>query len=115
MRFDANDLSLAYANILKTQYNNNRKIAEKASFSKLVGILKLKNYTEEKLIFILKNWCVLLLTEENELRRNSRLKKILKQLFELKAGGDETGYIARLQRAGALRKFLEKIVKENIE
>ncbi len=115
MRFDATDLSLAYANILKDQYNNNRKLAEKASFSKTRRMLQLKNYHEEKLKFILKNWCVLLLTEEQELRRNSGLKKILKKLFELKAGGDEEDYIARLQRAGALRKFLEKIVKENIE
>jgi hypothetical protein len=114
VRFDANDLSLAYANILKNQYSNNRKLAEELSFSKLADILKLKNYTEEKLVFILKNWCILLLTNENELRRNNGLKKVLKQLFEIKASGDEAAYIAGLQRAGELRKLLERIVKENV-
>jgi len=114
VRFDATDLSVAYANILKDQYNNNRKVAEELSFTKLVGITQLKNYHEEKLKFILKNWCILLLTNEKELRRNSGLRKILKKLFELKASGDEEDYIAELQRAGELRKFLERIVKENV-
>ncbi|MEP6514464.1 MAG: hypothetical protein ABJA79_11375, partial [Parafilimonas sp.] len=114
MRFDATDLSLAYANILKNQYNNNRKVAEELSFTKLADIIQLKNYHEEKLKFILKNWCVLLLTNEQELRRNSGLKKSLKKLCELKAEGDEEDYISELQRATELRRFLEKIVKENI-
>jgi hypothetical protein len=114
VRFDATDLSLAYANILKNQYNNNRKLAEELSFSKLADIIQLKNYHEEKLKFILKNWCILLLTDEQELRRNSRFKEILKKLFELKAGGDEEDYISELQRATELRKLLEKIVKENV-
>ena len=115
VRFDATDLSLAYANILKNQYNNNRKVAEELSFTKLADIIQLKNYHEEKLKFILKNWCVLLLlTNEQELRRNSGLKKILKKLFELKARGDEEDYISELQRARELRKFLERIVKENV-
>lgn len=114
VRFDATDLSLAYANILKDQYNNNRKVAEELLFTKLVDIIQLKNYHEEKLKFILKNWCILLLTNEEELPRNSRLKKILKKLFELKASGNEEDYIAELQRAGELRKFLERIVKENV-
>jgi hypothetical protein len=113
VRFDATELSVSYANILKNQYNNNRKVAEMLSFTKLAYIIKLKNYHEEKLKFILKNWCILLLTNEQELRRNSGLKKILKKLFELKAGGDEEDYISELQRATALRKLLERIVKEN--
>ena len=114
VRFDATDLSLAYANILKNKYNNNRKLAEELSFTKLAEIIKLKNYHEEKLTFILKNWCILLLANEQELRRNSRLKKLLKKLFELKAGGNEEDYIFELQQASELRKFLEKIVKENV-
>ncbi len=114
VRFDATDLSVAYANILKNHYNNNRKVAEEFSFAKLVDILQIKNYHAEKRKFILKNWCVLLLTNEQELRRNSGLKKSLKKLFELKAEGDEEDYISELQRAMELRRFLEKIVKENI-
>ncbi len=114
MRFDATDLSVAYANILKNQYNNNRKVAEELSFTKLADIIQLKNYHEEKLKFILKNWCILLLAKEHELRCNNGLKKNLKRLFELKAGDDDENYIAELQRATELRKLLERIVKENV-
>ena len=114
VRFDATDLSLAYSSILKDQYSNNRKLAEESSFTKLAEWLQLKSYYEEKLQFILKNWCVLLFNNEKELPRNSRLKKILKKLFELKAGGSEEDYITELQRAKELRKFIERIVKENV-
>src|SRR5205085_5706244 len=71
VRFDATDLSLAYANILKNKYNNNRREAEEQSFSNLVDILQVENYHEENLRFVLKNWCVLLLTNETGLRQNS--------------------------------------------
>ncbi len=114
VRFDATDLSLVYGNILKNHYSNNRKVAEEYSFAKLVDILQITNYHEEKLNFILKNWSVLLLTNEQELRRNSRLKKMLKKLFQLKTNGNEEDYIAELQGAKEFRKFLEKIVKENV-
>jgi hypothetical protein len=110
--FDATDLSLAYANILTNQYDNHRKVAEKISFPKLIEIMQLKNCHEEKLEFILKNWCVLLLANEQELRRNNDLKKSLQKLFELKARGDEEDYISELQSAKELRKYIEKIVKE---
>ncbi|MEO6455825.1 MAG: hypothetical protein ABIN97_17220 [Ginsengibacter sp.] len=110
VRFDATDVSLAYARILKDQYNNNRKLAEERSFTKLARLLQLKNYHEEKLQFILKNWCVLLLSNEQELRRNPGLKKKLKKLVELKAEGAEEDYITELQAARELRKFLEGIV-----
>ena len=112
VRFDATDLSLVYASILKDQYNNNRKLAEEISFTKLAELLKLKNYHEEKLQFILKNWCILLLSNEQELRHNSGLKKILKKLFELKAGGSEEDYIAELQRAGEFREAPIRQVSE---
>jgi hypothetical protein len=113
-RFDATDLSLVYAMILKEQYNNNRKLAEDYCFKKLGELLRLKNYHEEKLQFVLKNWCVLLFSQEQELRNNNRLKKILKKLFELKAGGSEEEYIAILQRSKELRKFFERMLKETI-
>ena len=114
VRLDATDLSLVYARILKDQYNNNRKLAEELSFTKLVELLQLKYYHEEKLQFILKNWCILLFSNEQELRHNSGLKKILKKLFELKARGPEEDYIAELQQAGELRKFFERMLKENV-
>jgi len=85
-------------------------VAEERSFTKLAKLLQLNNYHEEKLQFILKNWCVLLLSNGQELSRNSGLKKKLKKLFELKAAGSEEDFIAELQQAGDLRKLLEKIV-----
>ena len=113
VRFDATDLSRAYAAILKVQFNNNRRKAEELSFRKLVKLLQIKNYHEGKLQFIIKNWCVLLLSNEKELRSNTRLKKLLKNVFELKAGGSEEDYITALQKAQELRKFLEKIIIES--
>ena len=80
----------------------------------MAELLKLKNYHEEKLQFILKNWCILLLSNEQELRHNGGLKKILKKLFELKARGLEEDYIVELQRAGELRKLFERMLKENV-
>jgi hypothetical protein len=114
LRFDATDISIAYARILETQYGNNRKLAEKRSFIQLVKLLQLKNYHEEKLQFILKNWCVILFSNKEELRRDNGLKRELKKLFELKARGSEEDYITQLQKAKELRKFIEKILKENV-
>ncbi len=114
VRFDATDLSQAYARILKAQYNNNRKLAEERSFTKLAKLLQINNVHEEKMEFILKNWCILLLSNEQEWHHNSVLKKKLKKLFELKAGGHEEDYIGELQRTGELRKFLERMLKENL-
>ena len=91
-----------------------QRSAGSMAFIKLAEIIQLKNYHEEDLKFIVKNWCILLLTNEQELRHNSGLKKILKKLFELKAGGEEEDYISELQRATDLRNFLERIVKENV-
>lgn len=112
VKFDATDLSLVYARILKDQYNDNRKLAEEDCFRKLAEWLQIKNYHEEKLQFILKNWCVLLFSNEQELLRNNGLKKILKKLFALKAEGSEEDYIAELQRAGELRKFFERLLQQ---
>jgi hypothetical protein len=113
VRFDAGDLSIAYSNILKNKYNNDRKLAEKKSFAKLADLLLVKNRDEEKMNFILKNWCVLIFGKQQDLRNNIGLKKMLKKLFELKAEGDEEAYISGLQKEGSLRKLLKEIVKEN--
>ena len=114
VQFDATDLSMAYARILKRQYHNNRKLAEESSFIELAALLKIEKYYEEKIQFILKNWCVLLLSDDRELRNNNKLKKKLKRLFELKADGGEEDYISGLQQAGEVRRFIEKIIKENL-
>jgi hypothetical protein len=52
----------------------------------------------------LRNWSILLLNNEKELRNNGGLKKILKKLFALKADGSEEDYIYGLQRSVALKK-----------
>jgi hypothetical protein len=114
VHFDATDLSRVYAGILKDQYNNKRKPAEEHCFKKLALLLQLKNYQEEKLQFILKNWGILLLSNENKFRGSNTSRKLLKSLFELKAGGIEEDYIAELQRAGEVRELLERLLKENI-
>ncbi len=112
--FDATDLSLAYARILQKQFNGNRKLADNRSFHELARLLQIKNYYENKIQFILKNWCVLLGNKLEELRPNTTLRKTLKKLFELKARGPEEEYISELQHAKDLKKLLEKIVAENI-
>jgi len=112
VRFDATDLSRAYLNIVRRKYNDNRKLAEEVSFMKLIGILQIKNYDEEKTKFILKNWCVLLLTHEKELRTNGKLRTSLKNLFECKANGSEEEYITRLQQSKQLKELIQQVVIE---
>ncbi len=111
VRFDATDLSLAYAGILTKKYNGNRVLAEREAGKKLASILQIKNYREENMKFILNNWAVLLLNNEKELRHNGALKKSLKKLFILKAGGSEEAYITGLQQAVELREFIELMLK----
>jgi hypothetical protein len=113
VRFDATDLSVAYARILQKRFNRNRKLADNRSFYELARLLQIKNYSENNIQFILKNWCVLLGNKMDELRPNTTLRKTLKKLFELKARGPEEEYIYELQHAKGLKKLLEKIVAEN--
>jgi len=115
VRFDATDLSLIYARILQKRFNGNRKLANDRSSHELARLLQIKNYYEEKMQFILKNWCVLLDDKLKELRPNKRLIKTLKKLFELKAHGSEEEYIFELQHAKDLKKLLNRIVAENLE
>ena len=82
VQFDATDLSRAYAAILKDQYNNKRKPVEELAVKKLAAILKIKSYQEVNIQYVLKNWSILLLNNEKELRGNGKVKKILKKLFE---------------------------------
>ena len=110
VRFDVTDLSRAYVSILKKQYNNKRKPAEELALKKLAAILKIKNYQEVNIQYVLRNWSILLLNNEKELRSNSGLKKILKKLFELKANGSEEEYIYGLQRSVALKKMMVRVL-----
>jgi hypothetical protein len=112
VNFDATDLSRAYAGIVTKKFKGKRNLAEKDTVKKLADILGIKNYREENLDFVLKSWAVLLLSKERELRKNNAIKEKLKRLFVLKAGGSEEMYIAALQQAPELRKFLETVLKE---
>ncbi len=112
--FDATDLSLAWAGILNKKYNNSPGMAGEYAIKKLANILQIKNYAEEKMSFILKNWSLLLLANEKELRSNDPLKKILKRLMGLKAAGSEEDYIKEMQRTDVLKKFMESLLKEYV-
>lgn len=107
IRFDATDLSLVYAAIVKEHYNGDRKKAGEGSSRKLAKLLGLTHNYGESLAFVLGSWAVLLLSQESELRRDSKLRSTLKKLLELKSGGHEEDYIKELQRAKGLRKRFE--------
>ena len=61
--------------------------------------------------FILQNWALLLIHDETALQKNSALKKIVKQLFVLKATGSEFDYHTLLQKTKALRIIMESVAK----
>ena len=79
VQFDVTDLSRAYAGILKDQYNNKRKPAEALALKKLAAILKIKNYQEVNIQYVLRNWSILLVNNEKELRSHDGLKKKIKK------------------------------------
>ncbi|CAN5266233.1 hypothetical protein BH09BAC6_BH09BAC6_29490 [soil metagenome] len=112
VRFDATDMSRAYAGILTKKYNNNRQLTQKTAAKKLAAILQIKNYQDDNINFVLKNWAMFLLCKEKELKQNNRLKQTLKTLFNLKATGSEEAYISTLQKATGLQKLTEELVKE---
>lgn len=111
--FDATDCSRAYSNIIREQFNNNRRKAETYGLKKLSDWLQIKNYKDEQLNFVLKNWCVLLFNKEMQLPQNALTKKVLKSLFALKAGGTEEGFIRLMQDFTVLREYIEMVVKKN--
>lgn len=111
VRFDATDMSRAYAAIITKKYKGNRQLAEKGAAKKLAAILQIKNYEEANMNFVLKNWAVFLLCKAEEIKQNSRLNKTLKSLFSLKASGREGAYITSLQRNLALQKLIDDLLK----
>ena len=115
VRFDVTDLSRAYAGILKEKFNGNRLKAEKDSAKKLAGILQIKNYQDDNINFVLKNWSLLLLSCEKELLQNSGLKKLLKKLFMMKAKGSEEDYIKALQQSPDLKKMMEGLLEKYLD
>jgi hypothetical protein len=88
-RFDATDMSRAFAGIVSEKYKGDRSMAAKDAAKKLAGMLQIKNYRESNMYFVLQNWAVFLLCMQKELVQNPPLKKTLKTLFTLKATGSE--------------------------
>lgn len=111
VRFDANDLSLAYASILKHKYKNNRTRFEQGKEQKLAALLQIKNNEAPTMKFILQNWALLLMHDEAALQKNSDLRKVLKKLFVLKATGNDADYHALLQKAYEVRSIMESVIR----
>jgi hypothetical protein len=111
VRFDANDLSLAYASILKHKYKNNRQRFEQGKEQKLAALLQIKNNETPAMKFILQNWSLLLMHDEAALKKNGDLRKVLKKLFVLKATGNEAAYHALLQKANEVRSIMESVIR----
>jgi hypothetical protein len=112
VRFDANDLSLAYAAILQKKFKNNRSKFEQAKAKELAAILKLNIAVDPMLEFTVQNWSLMLLPHKKELQQNPAIKKSLKELFLLKSKGSETAYHFLLQKNNMLREWMEELVKE---
>ena len=85
VRFDATDMSRTYAGIITKKYNGNRQLAQKNAVKKLAAILQIKNYQDDNINFVLKNWAVFLLCKEKELAKNNHLKKNIKNFIKPKS------------------------------
>jgi hypothetical protein len=114
VKFDATDLSLAYAGIKKYYHSNKNKTVNETNLKKLAGLLGIKNFQEMNLQFVLRNWSTLLFSREEEWRNNIRLKKAVKKIIELKADGPEEEDIAELQKANEFRHIIEIILKKYV-
>jgi len=115
VHFDATDISRVFAAIVKKRYNNNRKLAQERTFKKLVTLLGIPDSYNDNFTFIVKNWCVLLMENETELKRDARLRGSIKKFFRLKADGDEELAVSEMQKAKEWRKLMEGIVKQNLK
>jgi hypothetical protein len=111
VRFDANDLSLAYAAILQKQYKNNRNKFEKDKTEQLAAVLKLPIHKDPMLQFTVQNWSLLLTQHQALIKKNAAIRKSLKELFLLKSKGSETEYHFLLQKKDVLRKWMEEVLK----
>lgn len=108
VNFDATDLSRRYADIIRKQFNNNRKQAEAYCLKRLMARLGLKGIRDKNLSFIHRNFCVLLFNKAEQVKENRLVKTRLKLLFELKANGREKDYIRALQQSKDLfKKFID--------
>jgi thiol:disulfide interchange protein len=113
VRFDANDLSTAYASVIKAHYAGNRKAAEEYACHRLIKLLHLESaYRNNNLLFVVKNWCVLLMANEKLLRSDKALQQQLKKMFLLKANGSEEEYLQEM-RKGKVLSLLDFVAQPN--
>jgi len=106
VNFDATDLSRIFVNLIDNNQNKGQNISKVLASKNLVNILGFKNISDN-LMYIIKNWAVLLLSADNNLSTNEWLKKQVKNLFELKAFGKEEDYIKFMQESADLRKSIQ--------
>lgn len=112
VRFDANDLSTAYASVIKTRYAGNRKAAEEYACHRLIKLLLLESaYRNSNLFFVVKNWSVLLMANEKLVRADKALQQQLKKMFLLKANGSEEGYLQQIRASKQLKSLLANAVQ----
>ncbi len=112
VRFDATDCSRAYAEIVKQQFGGNHKEAELYSMKKMLAQIPIKNSCDLQMDYVLRNWAVLLFNKKTGLPLTAAVKKNLKKLFALKAGGTEDAYITALQEFGKLKVYLESLTEK---
>jgi hypothetical protein len=115
VQFDVTDLSRAYAAILEKRYDNKRKQAEELVTKKLAALLRIKDWQEPNMQYVLKNWSILLSDSEAGFLSNGDLRKKLKNLLEIKAKGSEEEFIYGLQRSAGLKKMMERVLDNIID
>lgn len=103
--FDATDMSLLFAAIVKSKYDGNRQVALKDSYKTLTGMLGLTVFDKE-LRYVIANWSVLLLANEGALRKDAALKNELTEILIAKTAFKEQDYIRAVQGSKRFRNFI---------
>ena len=98
VRFDATDISRAYAGILTKKYNGNRMLAEKGAEKKTRQHTADKKLRRGQYEIYFEELGSIVINKRKRTVHNSSLKKVLKKLFMLKASGNEEAYITGLQQ-----------------
>ncbi|MES2620660.1 MAG: hypothetical protein V4615_07400 [Bacteroidota bacterium] len=112
VRFDANDLSVKYMQLVNEKYSGNRAAAQQHSLHRLLKLLKWEKLKiNANLEYVLSNWSVILMANENTWRSDKAFIALLKKIVLLKAAGSEEEYIFELQRSRKLRAMVEELFR----
>ncbi|MFN8323859.1 MAG: hypothetical protein U0T74_14440 [Chitinophagales bacterium] len=113
VNFDAADLSLVYAALVKKYFGGDRRLAETKAFDWLIKLLKLEKYRYHyHFNYVLRNWCVFLIPAQQQVKNNKALQQELKKILLLKATARETDYVFALQQATQLKKLMMQVAGE---